>query len=702
MGRRLWPTVGERLLFRVLAACAVFVFVGAGVTDLAAARPLSAPGNNWYVSLRGSDSGNPCSVKARPCLTLAHALAQQGAAAVGGMIHVATGTFAQAGDAIKNLVAGNSNVTIRGFGSRTIIDPPLSDWADGTPVDLTGPATGVTVSNLEITAKLGGVFPCPTDSGVVISGASDSLVGVAVTGASCGDGVDVTGASDATLTDVTTPQPKCSTTTKVDIPVGTDLDGYPLILAKKPCALFGFGGSLLLGGMSGSPNYAATYAGAGKAVYFTTSQVTTSDIPAGTTVNLAPASPAYAFSGINCGAGATCTITGGSITGSGPTDVSSETGITVASGALFAQIGGCGAFNATTCTTPGDPVTVSGNLNSLGVTTDPGTGIAVEKDAHTVDIIDNAVTNNDLDISAVDSGGVTPATWTINGNTASRATSTGIQLLDEVASTNATLVVQGNKADTEERGGVGVFLGGVQGQLDIGGSGTSEGNEIDGTSVGVGLVLGNSPVAPHHTTSGNTIENNTVTDNGIGVEIGGVFAPTALGGSQIDNSGNHFIGNTWSANALVNVVDFTAFAPPGASPPAQYVTAGGMQDNEAVTTLGAGIPTESIATSAALSVVIPPGHILGLGDSGSPGSCASTGACSDVVITGAPSPASSFSIDTTQGLLSPWLPTQSYPSGSTVHVNPFQTGAGLANTYSDPGSPDPAAGTALATGYYTG
>jgi hypothetical protein len=90
-----------------------------GVVGLSTAH--AATSNNFYVAPAGdggNDAGNNCTLQAKPCATIEHAIVEEGIVtpgAVGSVINLSSGTFDSTSDTMfAGLTASNDNVTITG------------------------------------------------------------------------------------------------------------------------------------------------------------------------------------------------------------------------------------------------------------------------------------------------------------------------------------------------------------------------------------------------------------------------------------------------------------------------------------------------------------------------------------------------------------------------------------------------------------
>jgi hypothetical protein len=590
-----------------------------GVLGTAATVASASGGNNFYVATNGTNTGNNCSNSANPCLTISYALQKQAAENVSGTIHVAAGTY------VEQITAttANNNVTILGATeATTIIEPPASGLLSDTDTDGSQPqyyvvdvqpgTTGFNLKKLTVNGLNASSFldtdglGCAQDFvGVYYHASSGTMKKVAVTGIDmpadlfgCQGGLGVyvnstnTNSAVVTMTKLSLTAPQSSTLTKADLPANTYNSD---ILPVKSVPGSFTGGSITVNG------YKVQATPDGPKNLFITG-TTSTDSPSGSVVNYNAFTPAYDKNGITCDDNeTTCTITGSTIQGSGPTNAIAQNGIQ-AFGAASTTIGG---------SLTGQGNTISGNSYSGGGGAgNAAAGILLLNNGPT-SVVDNTVSTSDVNIYAgeVQVFGLvySPAgTWTISGNTVSNATSTGASAGEggygegiQVDGTTNTVNVQGNNVSGSPQANI--LMLGVQ-NANIGGSGAGQGNTSTG-SPGAGMVVGGPSTecaalaggnipgpncnfgsgvpgteSAGWASHGNAVIGNTYAGSSAGVVVEGAFAPTFMGLSPDPNAayGNAFGGNNWTGNGLAGVADFSGNAN---SPPAENAYASGSADS---------------------------------------------------------------------------------------------------------------------------
>jgi len=561
-----------------------------GVLSLVAGfAALSAPAsavtpNKWFVATTGNNTGNACTTRSAPCKTIAYALAEQAASAVGGTIQVAAGTYTEQ----VSLTTANDNVKIKGAGATTVIQPPASGLLSDTDTDSSQPqyyvvdvapgTVGVSLAGLTVSGTNGVSFlgtdgnGCAQDYvGIYYHGASGSISNVSVNGIDMpsgyfgcqgGQGIYVnstpTDPATVTMTGVSMLSPSTSVTTKADLPAGT-YSNDQLAVTRIPATFAG--GSITVNGFVMQATEDTN-----KVLFI--SGTTGSDSPKGSSVRLSGVfTPAYDKNGITCDDQNTnCTITDSTVQGEGPTNSIAQNGI---------QDFGAGNATITGNTVSGDSYSGGGNGNSAS-------GILV-LNAGTVSVGTNNVSDSDVNIYA----GEIPAfglvavpigTWSIDGNTVSGATSTGQSAGEggygegiQLDSTSNTVVVEGNSITTSAQSNL--LLTGVTG-AGIGdvGAGDSANTITDSQA---GIVVGGpgsacetqpscNPGDPGYGSSQNDFVNNAVNSNEAGVVVEGAYAPNEDGLNSVPEGAfeNNFSGNSW-VNSEINVVDFSGFYNPG-------------------------------------------------------------------------------------------------------------------------------------------
>ena len=616
------------------ASVAKALAAGAMVTGLmavvAASSASANPTNNMYVAVSGRDGGNNCTTKTPAtarCQTIQHALAQAAASGVPQTINVAKGHYGSALDAITTLVStpgtGNNGDAIVGGGIRTVIAPPASSFVSlggptpVAPVVLNVP--GVSVQNLEIDASSETLPSCSVgpDAGVDMGSAGVSSSGVAVTGASCGVGTFVGGGTAAVINGSTPQLTKCNTVTKTAIPAGSN-SAFPVNLKKRPCVQFGSGPSPLLIAGVGTGNYSATYPGSGKTISFS-GTAPAGGIPAGSSVNLAPLRPAYGGAGIECGAGS-CTVSGGSVTGDGPTDLSAtgEIGIVGAPSSTL-QVGGCAAAtNCSAITSPsvGAGVTVSGNNNTTPAAGSPTPGIGVDlgtpaAGVASATLADNTISGNDAGVvipqassGAVKVGGSLGApnqslSNTISGGNEEVVLGTPTTIL-KTALAGGTGSISVNDNSITGAAQVGVVF-------EVANGVTVDGNNIANNGLGVDLTVSSANTIGASTTTNGLSDGNSGANLGFGIVASGLTTPTNLDGPFPNNGSPNSIANNSVSGGVASDIDYTGWdvaASPGGI---------GTGNLSLATALGpVGTSYTSINIDATTAETIAAGEVLGL------------------------------------------------------------------------------------------
>ena len=577
----------------VVVAAMTFGFIGTAATVASASG-----GNNFYVATTGSNTGNNCSSATAPCQTITWALQKQAAEDVTGTIHVAAGTYVEQVTATP----ANSNVTIKGASeATTIIEPPASGLSSDTDTDSSQPqfyvmdvqpgTTGFNIEKLTVNGLNASSFlqndgdGCAQDYvGIYYHASSGLMKKVAVTGADMPPGlfgcqgglgiyVDSTSSDTANVTmqKLSLTAPQSTSTTKADLPAATYNND---ILPVKAIPAGFSGGGVIVNGF----NLQATPDGP-KDLFIT--GTTGSDSPKGSTVNYDAYTPAYDKNGITCDDNwTTCTVTGSTIQGEGPTNAVAQNGIQ--------------AFGAASVTIGGASPTLANNVSDNTYTGGGGSGNAASgilllNNGPTL-VENNNVSDSDVDIYAgeVQAYGLvypTPGTWLIADNTVSGATSDGESAGEDGygegiqldSTTNNAVVTNNNVSGSTQAN---ILLTGVSGAT-IGGFGPDVGNIVSGSFLGAGIVVGGpgtecevaygSDCAPgvgnpdQFSSTGNTLSENSVTANGAGVIVEGANDPSLVGPSDPDAAySNEFTGNVWNDNAVANVADFSGY---GSTPP---------------------------------------------------------------------------------------------------------------------------------------
>ena len=580
-----------RLMRRTVGRGLVVAGVTLGLVTTAATVASAQPVNNWYVAVGGSDANNNCTNSATPCATIDRALGQQAAANVTGTIHVAAGIYTQQVTAGP----GNSNVTIKGAGaSSTVIEPPSSGLASDTDTDSSSPqffvvdvqpgTSGLTIQKLAVNGVNGIPFldgdgyGCSQNYvGIYFHGSSGTLKNVDVTGIDMppdefgcqgGTGIYVNSTeadpANVTITAASLTAPQSQSISKATLPAGT-YSNEILPVKAEPAGYTG--GYVVVGG------YILTATPDGPKNLFISGTTDTS-VPSRSTVNYDAYQPAYDKNGIACDDNwTTCSIMGSTVEGDGPTNGIGQNGI-LAWGAASVTIGSASAPNYVS----GDSYAGGGGSGNAA------SGILL-LNGGTFNVAYNTVSDSDVDIYAgeVQVYGLvypSPGSWKIRNNTVSGATSTGASAGEpgygegiQLDSTTNNVHVFANTVS--DNAATSILLTGVS-NATIGGFATNEGNTVEDSALGAGIVVGGpgteceyaygNSCAPgagnpdQFSSTGDTFADNVVTDNGAGVVVEGQYDPSIIGPSDPDAAySNDFSGNQWSANTLANVADFSGY-----------------------------------------------------------------------------------------------------------------------------------------------
>lgn len=597
-----------RFLRRASGRAVVVAAMTVGFIGTAATVASASGGNNFYVATTGTNSGNNCSVSTNPCQTITWALQKQAAENVPGTIHVATGTY------VEQITAttANDNVTIKGAGEgNTLIEPPSAGLTSDTDTDSSQPqfavidiqpgTTGFNVEKLTLNGLNAQGFldgngdGCAQDYvGIYYHESSGLLKKVQITGIDMpvdlfgcqgGLGVYVDSApgdsANVVMQKLALTAPTSSTLTKANLPAGTYTND--ILPVKSDPGTF-TGGEITVNGyqMHATPN-------GPKALLITGTTSTASS--SGSVVNYDAFTPAYDKNGLTCDDNqTTCTITGSTVDGVGPTNSIAQNGIQ-AFGAASVTIGGTGTGQANTVT--GDSYTGGGAGNSAA-------GILLLNNGAT-SVVDNTVSNSDVDIYAgeIQAYGLvypTPGTWAISGNAVSGATSDGVSAGQngygegiQLDGTTNTVDLYGNTIGGSPQANI--LLTGVE-NANIGGTSAGQANTSSGSG-GAGMVIGGPSTecevvaggvipsancnfgsgvpgtqSPGWASYSNNVTDNNFVGNAAGVVVEGAFAPNFMGLSPDPNAayGNTFGGNQWNSNLLAGVADFSGN---GDAPPAE-------------------------------------------------------------------------------------------------------------------------------------
>jgi len=489
-------------------------------------------------------------------------------------------------------------VTIEGASaSTTVLEPssyagPVSDTDSSSPqfyvVDAAPGTQGLKLKDLGVNGN-DAISSLGTDGdgcgqdplGIYFNEASGSINTVDVTGIDMpedlfgcqgGQGIYVNSApADAatvTMSHVSLTSTEPSTTTTAKLPAGTYSNDVVPVKAVPKGWKHGY---VTVGG------YIVSAKKDGTTAILITGTVSTT-VKKGSTVNFDVNTPAFDKNGITCDdAETSCTISDSTIDGVGPNNGIAQNGIQF--------------FGAASGTASGN--TVTGNTwTGGGGSGNAASGILV-LNSDTVTLSDNTVSDSDVNIYAgeIPAYGLTTSegVWTINGNTVSGATSDGESAGEDgygegiqLDGTSYDAQVSGNTVTGSAQANV--LLTGVS-NAEIGGSGAGQGNTIEGSTVGAGVVLGGPSTecaiedggtvpgngdcnygtvgyenaSPGWASTGDTVVGNTIESNGGGVIAEGAFAPTYSGLSPDPNAayGNALYDNTWTGNLLANAADFS-------------------------------------------------------------------------------------------------------------------------------------------------
>ncbi len=571
----------------VVVGAMTFGFIGTAATVAAASG-----GNNWYVATTGTNAGNNCSSSSNPCATIQYALTEQAAEHVTGTVHVAAGTYVGQVTA----TSGDDNVTIKGANEgTTIIEPPSSGLLSDTDTDGSQPqfyvvdvqpgTTGFKISKVTVNGLNASSFLDNDGDGcgqdfvdIYYHASSGTLSKVEVTGADlpadlfgCQGGLGVyvnstpSDPSDVVMTKLSLSAPTSQSTTKADLPANTYNED---ILPVKSVPADFTGGEITVNGFQVQATPDGT-----KNLFIT--GTTSTDSPSGSVVNYDAFTPSYDKNGLTCDDNeTTCTITGSTIDGDGPTNSVGQNGIQ-AFGAKSVTIGGT-ASQANTVT--GDTYTGGGGSGNAG------SGILLLNNGPT-SVSSNNVSDSDVDIYAgeVQAYGLvypTPGLWTIANNTVSGATSDGASAGEDgygegIQLDSTTNTVQVNNNEVSGSAQANILLTGVSGAT-VGGYGVDVGNIVTGSVLGAGIVVGGpgteceyaygTSCAPgagnpdQFSSTNNIIAENSATGDGAGLILEGTYDPPAVGPSDPDAAyGNAISGNVWDDNVIGNVADFSAY-----------------------------------------------------------------------------------------------------------------------------------------------
>jgi hypothetical protein len=581
--------VFRRTSVRVVLIAAMAAGMSLTSASVASAQVRPNIVNNWYVAKNGTNTGRNCSNASKPCKTIVYALAEQRAEDVTGIIHVAKGTyngqliFSTADDGVTIEGAGESETTISP-GTATLTSDTDTDNPGAVElpiVDVTPGVHGFKIEDLSVngTADIPNMTNCSDDYvGIYLHAASGQITDVSVTGIDmaqssfgCQGGVGIyVNSTDAdpatvTMTGVNESVAGDTTTTTANLPADT-YDGNDILPVKSIPANFVNGQGIVVNG------YELTATKDTSTSLFIDG-TTYTDSPKGSTVNYDPYQPAFNKAGIVCDDNwSTCTIRSSDVQGEGPTNGIAQVGIQGFGDAAI-TLGGA---------TPAQGNTVSGFSYSGG--TYVATAILLFNNGPTL-VENNNVSASDVSIYAGEVAAFGPpnpvlptGAWTIDDNNVTDSLCSGGNISGSTCAIGAgegieidstALDVQVDSNVLTSNLGSGIILYGVQ-------NATLQSNDITGTGNDVGITLtgpgsqcyyqyanpddctyeaGN---ANQYASEDNTVLDNDISSNYIGVEVDGTYSPTFAGGSQPDVAlDNAFGGNQWGGNSVAGIADFS-------------------------------------------------------------------------------------------------------------------------------------------------
>ena len=381
----------SKLLPVLCGSLGMLALAGAGIVTSAPASATTVP--NLYVAATGNDGANTCRLSGHPCATISHAVSE--APTTGATIHVGAGTFTQPLSITHSL---NIVGTVQN-GVRVTVINPTTTVAD-------------TDSNYGITPP---TLPTPIGALVdVTNGAVVDLSNLNVNGSGASSGI---GGCGPTFVGVYYHDASGSVS---DVTIrGVELS------------------QTLFGCQSGLAAYVATDASSPNPSNVTFSAVVVK---------------AYQKNGITCNFPQTsCTVSGATVTGSGPNGQIAQNGVQIAFGASGSVTGS----------------TITANSYTGGGAQNQATGILVY-DTGATSVIGNTLSANDVDIFAGADSGAVAGAWQVEGNTTSGATDNvpsgtsgngegnqygdGIQLSGATSSTNPLTVTENTSSGNFEYG----------------------------------------------------------------------------------------------------------------------------------------------------------------------------------------------------------------------------------------------------------
>jgi parallel beta-helix repeat protein len=453
---------------RGLSALSVVIGAGAGLAFMGPVTQAGAsPGGTLFVNATSGHDTSTCRLQNHPCQTIAFALTQ---ATQGSTIEVSAGNYPQ------QLVI-KTNVTIAGPTSGTANIEPSTLPVSDADTDSTQPQDAIVDVTPGVTASL---------KHLTINGSSAST--------SFGSGCPADDFVGVYYHDAS----------------GT-LANDSIKNVVLPPASFGCQDGL--------------------AVYVATDQNTTPASSSNVTMNADKVTD-YDKNGITCDDPATsCTITGSTVSGIGPTGAIAQNGIQLA--------------DATSGTVTGN--TVTANSYTGGGTV--ATGMLIFQTG-ALSVTGNTVSANDVNtyVIADSTGPAANGAWTISGNTVTDASDNvpggtvgnGIGDGIDVDSTTNPVTISGNTVTGGAENGISLFS---TSNTTIGGSTAGTGNTISGNG-GDGIYVGGPGSSVSTAATGNTVQGNKSSKNG----QDGILADTL-------SASNTFTANTLKKDVRFDIED---------------------------------------------------------------------------------------------------------------------------------------------------
>jgi hypothetical protein len=347
-------------------AVAAAIALALGITGAASPSVAGAgTANAYYVAPAfpigiGNDANgaNDCLNVAQPCATIAQALKEQAKTNPGGLgnvITVAKGKYPPGQGAVV-LGAVNNDVTIAGPNAKRTIVPIAGLSANKALIDLSA-TTGVTISG--ITFRAYGVSPTFGVLGPNAPGAATLAQDRLSTGATA-TGVEESGGAGAQLivTGTTLLSSLCLSPAKSSLPAGwrppANLKVHVPGCAGGPTQ---FPQKVTITTPGGVITAQASLPSHTKGLVLSAPSARLA-VARGATVAFSASAPAYGQKGIECSGGATCVISGDTVSAGG-TVVDDPVGINVTDGAVATVEG----------------TTVTGNTDTSDPVSDPGQGL---------------------------------------------------------------------------------------------------------------------------------------------------------------------------------------------------------------------------------------------------------------------------------------------------------------------------------------